>query len=309
VKRPRRKKAEPKSVGLQPADCVGAPPSEIEALSKQVAAAGGVGLASYREPLGGQWLMLAALPLDVVTPTPFQRDLSETHAKRLADSIAKLGQYLDPVIAVPHEKGFWTPNGMHRLEAMKRSGAKTITALVLPDARLQYKILALNVEKAHNLREKSLEVVRMAKGMPAAEKETDHAFEFEEPHFITLGLCYEKNGRFAGGAYASILKRLDGFLEETLAKSLKIRESRAAKIEKLDGIVTEKVKELQAKGFKSPYLKGFVIARCNALRFLKVMPEYDEGIDDILSKAAKFTVDKVKPEDIAATAPVAEGGE
>jgi ParB family chromosome partitioning protein len=192
---------------------------------------------------------------------------------------------------------------------MTRAGAKTIIALVIPDTKLQYKILALNVEKAHNLREKSLEVIRMYKGMPSADKETDHAFEFEEAPFITLGLCYEKNGRFGGGAYASILKRIDGFLDETLGKSLKVREGRSAKIETLDALVAERVKELQAKGMKSPYLKAFVLARCNSLRFMKEMPPFDAGIDDILKRAEKFAADRVKAEDIAATAGPAEAGE
>ena len=50
--------------------------------------------------------------------------------------------------------------------------------------------------------------------------------EFEEPHFITLGVCYEKNRRFAGGAYAPILKRVDKFLDGTFAKTLPERERR-----------------------------------------------------------------------------------
>ncbi len=310
AKRPRKKKAEPKSLGLMPSDCVGTAPAELGALARKVEAAGGAVIASYRDPLGGAWLSLAALPIDQVAPTPFQRDLSEAHAKRLGESIAKLGIYLDPVIAVPADKGFWTPNGRHRLEAMTRAGAKTIVALVIPDVRLQYKILALNVEKAHNLREKSLEVVRMFKGMPASDKESDHAFEFEEAPFITLGLCYERNGRFGGGAYSSILKRVDGFIDEPISKTLKIREGRAAKIEKLDAVVAERVKELQAKGMKSPYLKAFVLARCNSLRFMKEMPPFDAALDDLLKRAGAFSADKVNVADIAATAGApSEGGE
>src|SRR5207245_572896 len=124
----------------------------------------------FREPLGGEWTVLAALPVDRVAPTPFQRDLSETHAKRLVETIGKLGRYLDPIIAVPADGGWWTPNGRHRLEAMTRLGAKAVTALVVPDPEIQYKILALNIEKAHNLREKSLEVIRMYRAMaPTAE--------------------------------------------------------------------------------------------------------------------------------------------
>ena len=43
---------------------------------------------------------LSVLPIDVVEPTPFQRDLSDAHHKRLADVINKTGRFLDPIIAV-----------------------------------------------------------------------------------------------------------------------------------------------------------------------------------------------------------------
>ena len=306
-----KKRAEPGSKGLTPADCRLDPGGDLEPVVKKIEAAGGALLACYREPLGGRPTALAALPIDRVKPTPFQRDLSETHAKRLGETIGKLGRFLDPIIAVPVGDEFWTPNGRHRLESMSRLGAKAITALVLPDPEIQYKILALNIEKAHNLREKSLEVIRMYRALAPADEsvESAHALEFEEPAFATLGICYEKNGRFSGGAYQPICRRVDGWIEEPLKKALKIREERAAKIEALDVRVAEIVKALQAKGFKSPYLKAFVIARCNPLRFMKTMPPYDEALDDIAKRAQKFSVENVKDSDIVATAGPAESSE
>jgi ParB family chromosome partitioning protein len=303
-----KKRAEPSSKGLSPAECRLDSPAELKDVAAKIESAGGALLAAYREPLGGLPTALAILPIDRVKPTPFQRDLSETHAKRLGDTIGKLGRFLDPIIAVPVGGEFWTPNGRHRLESMVRLGAKSITALVLPDPEIQYKILALNIEKAHNLREKSLEVIRMYRAMAPVDEalESAHALEFEEPAFATLGICYEKNGRFGGGAYQPICRRVDGWLEEPLSKALKVREARAAKIEKLDTRVAEIVQALQAKGFKSPYLKAFVIARCNPLRFMKVMPPFDEALDDITKRAQKFSVENVKDSDIAATAGPAE---
>ncbi|KAF0245982.1 MAG: hypothetical protein FD180_1125 [Planctomycetota bacterium] len=305
-RKPRKKKgrAEAKSKGLTPAECAGAPEAS---LAGKITTAGGAVLAGYREPLGATEVVLAALPIDKVAPTPFQRDLSDAHAKRLTATIGKIARYFDPIVAVPAGDVFWTPNGRHRLEAMTRLGAKTIIALVLPDPDIQYKILALNVEKSHNLREKSLEVIRMYRAMAdsAEGPESAREFEFEEPAFATLGICYEKNGRFSGGAYNSILRRVDGWFEAPLKKALPMREKRAAKIEKLDARVTEVVKALQAKGFKSPYLRPFVVARVNPLRFMKVMPPFDDALDDIQKRADRFKVDNVKQEDIAATAGVA----
>jgi ParB family chromosome partitioning protein len=110
---------------------------EIASLAAQVADAGGAVIGAYREPLSGGPMPLAALPLDAVQPTPFQRDLSPTHTKRLAARIEEAGSFLDPLIVVHGEDGkLWTPNGRHRLAAAKLLGLRLITALVSPDERL-----------------------------------------------------------------------------------------------------------------------------------------------------------------------------
>src|SRR5262249_48761274 len=140
-----------------------APPAEAAELHHAIEGDGGKVLAMYREPYAGAWVVLAALPIDLVEPTPFQRNLSDTHVRKLELVIGKIGRFLDPIIAVHASKGahdakYWTPNGNHRLSAMKTLGAKSIIAIVVPEAAAAYQILAMNTEKAHNLREKSLEV-------------------------------------------------------------------------------------------------------------------------------------------------------
>ena len=140
------------------------------ALAAQINAAGGAALGAYRDPLGGRPLVVASLPLTAVQPTPFQRDLSPTHTKRLAAKIDEAGAFLDPLIVVRGaDGGLWTPNGRHRLAAAKVLGLRQITALVSPDESLAYRILALNTEKAHNLKDKSLEVIRMARSLAKAD--------------------------------------------------------------------------------------------------------------------------------------------
>src|SRR5574338_686027 len=162
--------------------------------------------------------MLAILPIDKIDPTPFQRDLSDTHHKRLADVINKTGYFLDPLIAVRAPAGgFWTPNGRHRLEAMRRLGAKSITALVIPEREIAWQILALNTEKAHNLRERSLEVIRIYRGLideDGARAESSFAFYLEEASLVTIGVCYERNPKFAGAAYNPIARRLVNVSDE-----------------------------------------------------------------------------------------------
>jgi ParB family chromosome partitioning protein len=93
---------------------------EIAALRDEVVSAGGSAIGAYREPLSGHPILLASLPLAAIEPTPFQRDLSPTHTKRLAQKIDESGSFLDPLIAVRGNNGrFWTPNGRHRLAAGK----------------------------------------------------------------------------------------------------------------------------------------------------------------------------------------------
>jgi ParB family transcriptional regulator, chromosome partitioning protein len=262
---------------------------------------GGFVLGCYSDPLGKNPLILSVLPLDAVEPTPFQRDLSDMHHKKLADVLDRTGIFLDPIIAVTApEKGFWTPNGRHRLEAMRRLGAKAITAIVVPKREIAWQILALNTEKAHNLRDKSLEVIRIYRNLiedGTGKSEKDVSYYLEEPSFATMGICYEKNPRFSGAVYNSFVRRLTEFSDHPLQKSLREHERTAEMLLELDERVSEVVKKLKAKGFVSPYLKSFVVARSNPLRFMKEAPELHDLIKTIRGKVERFNVDKVKAED------------
>src|SRR5271170_5771585 len=237
-------------------------PSVAE-LTQLVRAAGGAPLGAYKEPLGGRLLLLASLPCAAVQPTPFQRDLSPTHAKRLAAAIEATAAFLDPLIVVRGEDGrLWTPNGRHRLAAAKVLGLKQITALISPDETLAYRILALNTEKAHNLRDRSLEVIRMARNLAKnkpGSKEMQYTAEFESAELLTLGIVYEKSPRFAGGAYSSFLKKVDRFSERTLPASLREREGFASRLLEIDARTKRIIAMLQSRGFKSPYLRNYVV--------------------------------------------------
>ena len=298
----RRKKIAPGSVGLGAAEIVKVDDQDLESLAAQVEKDGGAVVGRYKDPFGGLPLLLAALPIDKVEPTPYQRDPSDAHVKRLMGVIEKIGRFLDPIVAVREDGQYFTPNGNHRLQALKKLGVKSVMALVVPDAEVAFKILALNTEKAHNLREKSLETIRMARALAKASdrKESTYGFEFEQPSFLTLGVAYEERPRLSGSAYSSILRRVDEFLDEPVAKALKERERRGKKILKLDDAVSAAVEKLKAKGLTSPYLKPFVVSRVNFTRFSKATSfDYDETLDKIIASAQKFNVERVKQEDVA----------
>jgi ParB family chromosome partitioning protein len=313
-RRSRRRPAEPASRGLSPAEmAAGESAPEARDLARAVEAAGGCVLARYRDPLAGAPLLLAALPLASVAPTPFQRDLSEAHARRLQDVIERVGVFLDPLIAVPAPEGgaaaFWSPNGYHRLTALQRLGARSVTALVSPDPALAYRILALNTEKAHATKERALEAMRMARGLAEvdpARRESEFALELEDGSLVTLGLAYEEHPRFAGGAYAATLRASDHFLERPLGEALEVRGERARRLLEIDLRVGEIVAELKRRGFESPYLRNFVVARIRPFR-PRGRPALDPDalLDHMQQAAAKFDPGRIRGDQIARAA----GGE
>jgi ParB family transcriptional regulator, chromosome partitioning protein len=305
-KRPR--KAKPGSKGLGPAECRLEQPVGVAAdAATAIERAGGCVVGSYKEPLGGHPVLLSVLPIDAVEPTPFQRDLSEAHHKRLADVINKTGRFLDPIIAVvAPDQGFWTPNGRHRLEAMRRLGAKSIAALIVADREVAWQILALNTEKAHNLKERSLEVIRIYRGLIGEDRtrpESQFAFYLDEASLVTLGICYERLPRFGGGAYHPILRRLETFTAEPLRDAIKDHEKHASLVLDLEEKVAATVKKLKERGLLSPYLRSFVVARINPLRWIKGdPPPLAEVLKTMRERAAKFSVEKIRPQDLAGAA-------
>jgi ParB family chromosome partitioning protein len=270
----------------------------------------------FVDPFGGKPVLIVSLPIDRVEPTPFQRDPSDPHVRRLMTVIETLGRFLDPLIVVRQNDGYWTPNGNHRLQAMRRLGAKAVVALLIPEAEVAYQILALNTEKAHNLKDKALEVIRMARAIAEDTKrgnasEADVAFELEQPSLVTIGVCYEKNPRFSGGAYNSVVSKCESFSTEPMKKSLKLREEHADKLLELDEAVTAAVAKLKEAGFTSGYLKPIVVARVNPLRFAKPgkdeKSDFDKTIDKMIEGAKKFDPSKIKAQDVAIAAAVGGG--
>lgn len=300
--------------GLDPADVrLELDEPSLRALVAQVEESGGAALGAYREPLSGKPLLLATLPRSAVEPTPFQRDLSPTHTKKLARKIEESGSFLDPLIVVRGADGrLWTPNGRHRLAAAKLLGLKQVTVLMSPDEELSFKILALNTEKAHNLRDRSREVIRMARELVARRrrvKESDFADEFEEAALLTLGILYEENGRFAGSAYHPLLKKVDRFSSKSLAASLREREGLAARLQQIDHRVVEIMEQLRKRGFRSPYLRAYVVARLNPVRFHRAKKGETRppmtlaaALTRMSASARKFDVDSVRERDLAIVA-------
>ena len=280
------------------------PPSSVTQLAAQLESDGGKVIGTYKEPVGDHWQIFAVLPLDKLEATPFQRDISRTHAERLQKVIKKLDRFIDPVVAVRAENGiYWTPNGNHRRQALVKLKADFVPIILVPDQEVAYKILALNTEKAHNLKEKSLEVIRMYRTLAEispSKTEENFAFEFEEAYYITLGLLYERHPRFSGSVFAPILRRVDAFLPGKLSKAMEEREKRANLVDEVNDLLTDAVARLKKRGISHPYVKNFVVARCNPLsRARKKLPDFDTTLSKLQESLKKFDVSSIRQEDIA----------
>jgi ParB family chromosome partitioning protein len=227
----------------------------------------------------------------------------------MIEVMKKLKRFTEPIVAVYSGGTYWTPNGNHRRAAAAKSGAKMIPAIVIPDAEVAFQILALNTEKAHNLRDKALEVIRMYRARleeqpKSAEK--DFAFEFERAHFITLGLLYEKKSRFSGGVFAPLLSRVDNFLAKPLKEAIEDRQERAAQVERADELAVALVAAGKKRGLVHPYLKNFIIARTNPLtRARKNLPTCKAALSSMIKALEEFDLGKIHFGQIRAAAQIA----
>ncbi len=285
----------------------GTPSQQAQQLASQVERDGGRVLAIYQEPVGEHWQIFCLLPRERCEASPYQRDLSPTHVKRLSETVKRLDRFVDPIVAVSPRPGvYWTPNGNHRRAVLDRLKADLVPAILVVEREMLFEVLPLNVEKAHNLKEKSLEVIRMYRALVREEAGTTEeawAAQFESAHFVTLGLLYEENKRFAGGAFAPILRRVDKFLKLTLPKGLEERKERADLVRAADEALGDAVQKIKKRGINHPYVKNYLLARTTPLtRARKALPPFDQTLRKLRENLKEFDVTKVRYDEIQRSA-------
>jgi ParB family chromosome partitioning protein len=70
------------------------------------------------------------------------------------------------------------------------------------------------------------------------------------------------------------------------------------------------VEKLKARGLTSPYLRSFVVARINPIRFSTSTEfDFDEVLERMQRSAGKFNVDKIRQEDVVRAGGAAEAAE
>jgi ParB family chromosome partitioning protein len=227
--------------------------------------------------------------------------------KRLTEAVKRLDRFVDPIVAVSPRPGvYWTPNGNHRRTVLDKLKAEMVPAILVAEPEVAFQVLPLNTEKAHNLKEKSLEVIRMYRGALAEQPtstEEDWVFQFESAHLITLGLLYEQNKRFAGGAFAPILRRVDKFLKTGLRKGLEEREERAALVRAADETLASVVAKVKKRGINHPYVKNYLLARTTPLtKARKTLPSFEQTFKKLRDNLEAFDVSKVRYDEIQRSA-------
>ena len=283
------------------------PSKAARALAEQVERDGGHVLAVYQEPIGEHWQLFCLLPRTRVAASPYQRDVSPTHVKRLTEAVKRIDRFVDPILVVTPEPGvYWTPNGNHRRTALDKLKADYVPAILVAEPEVAFQVLPLNTEKAHNLKEKSLEVIRMYRALAEQQPtsgEEDWALQLESPHFVTLGLLYEQNKRFAGGAFAPILRRVDKFLKGSLRRGLAERTERAELVRAVDETLAQVVAKVKKRGINHPYVKNYLLARTTPLtRARKTLPSFEQTFKKLRDNLEDFDVTKVRYDEIQRSA-------
>jgi len=124
-----------------------------------------------------------------------------------------------------------------------------------------------------------------------------------------LGLLYEPNPRFAGGAFVPILRRVDRFLRIPLPRSLQEREERADLVRRTDEVLSDVVAQLRRRGIRHPYVKPFILARVTPLtRARKTLPSFDVTFRRLRENLEELDVTAIRYEDVARSALMAPPG-
>jgi len=252
----------------------------------------------YKEPAGKRSFAFDVLPVGKLEVISHQRKASAPHVARVVDSIERVG-FVAPLVVVERNGKYVVIDGQHRFLAAQELGLKQLPAVIVPE-EIARRMLALNVEKEPNIRERSAVALSIYKEMVEASprmKETsgEVADAVVAAHYVTLGLAYAEYGRLAGSAFEPILKKCDGFMSEPLSGCLPIREARAAKVVEAQRLVRAVADALKEKGMWHEFVGAQIIAYANPLRRARKAQEFDPVFEKMLSKLHEL---EEKPEKV-----------
>jgi ParB family transcriptional regulator, chromosome partitioning protein len=244
---------------------------------------------AFKDPANRRGLHFAVLPMAKLEVISHQRKASDAHVKRVVDSVERVG-FLAPVVVVERDGGggYLIIDGQHRFLAAKELGLRRIPAVIAP-GDVARRMLTLNVEKEPNIRERSAVALAIYRELVDAEPEMveddpEVADAVQHAHYVTLGLGYAASGRLAGSQFEPILRKCDGFMDETLAECLPVREARAERVveaHRLVRAVTDRLKEI---GAWHEFAGAQIISYANPLKRARKQHSFDQTFDKLIAK-------------------------
>lgn len=256
---------------------------------------------TFKEPYKRQTLKLKTLPAGQLEVVGHQRKARPAHVAHLVSSIERIG-FIVPVVAVQLRSDgkdrYIVIDGQHRLQAAQELGIRKLPVLVVPE-RLAPRMMNLNVEKDLNIREKAtvaLGIYRSALEKEPEIKETDSELEdsIERAYYVTLGLAYEKSGRFTGSAFEPLLKKSDFFLRRALEKAYAVREERAATVVEADSLVKTVTAKAKEMGVWHQYFPYQLISSIDPFRRKRGRQNFNELFTKAIAKLKKMDEDTTR---------------
>lgn len=240
-----------------------------------------------KDPLYGYEQEIITASINELKVIEIQRKPSESHIKRLMESIRKIG-FVVPVICVKRGDELIIIDGQHRYLAARRMEIEKIPCIIIPD-KYANELMELNIEKTMSLREKcyvALNVYRIFLNQKPelVENDTEIMDAIEFPYFITVGLAYEEHPKFFGSAYESILKKVDEFLSMKLTEAYDRRKEMAKQLLELDSLARTVMERIEALGISHPFLYKEIISFCNPIKRKRTV---DENFESVIRRLRK----------------------
>jgi ParB family transcriptional regulator, chromosome partitioning protein len=254
---------------------------------------------AFKDPANRRDLTFAVLPIASVEVISHQRKSSDTHVKRLVDSVGRVG-FLAPLVVVEREggDGYLVIDGQHRLLAAKELGLRRVPVVIAPRSAAR-RMLTLNVEKEPNIRERSAVALSIYREIVAiqpriAEDDAEVIDAIQQAHYVTLGLAYQQSGRLAGSSFEPILRKCDGFMDQRLTECLPIREARAARVVEAHSLVRSVTDQLKELGAWHEYAGAQIISFANPLKRARKQYSFDDTFDKMIAKLNELEQDPKK---------------
>jgi ParB family chromosome partitioning protein len=244
----------------------------------------------FKEPYQGEILKFKVVPIESLSVISHQRKPSNYHVKHLVSSIERVG-FLVPLIVVQKNDKYLILDGQHRLLAAQKLDLKELPVVIAPPKIAQL-MMNLNIEKELNIREKSYVALNiykeyLEKNPKILESDPLLADSIEKVFYVTLGIGYQKQERLRGGAFESVLKKCDFFLEKKLKDAFEIREKRAERIIEANNLVTSIAQKLKEMEKWHPYIYQQIISFANPYKRKREPTDFDELFSTLIENLKK----------------------